>query len=212
MQRWHVIGVPSNGIIRRHSPAQIYPPHCFGRQRLHQGLIVDPQSGLASPDLNMVCVHAASSRAHLIDVIRQTSIDEAHISIRFKHGIHTIYLFVDALAPFSSASHELLELLRERYPSGLTTSVAPPKRTLIEADSRLAYGVLNNPTDPSKGWKRLQTGKNDENTPTKCGLKNNSILSFAVLKGDQPGEGDEDDEVVFEVEWPREEELYETGP
>lgn len=133
------------------------------------------------------------------------TVDDAHISVRFKHGIHTIYLFVDALAPFSAVTQELLELLRERYPSGLTTSVAPPKRTPIPPGARLAYGVLDAQADPSKGWKRLKVGDDDEWTPTRCGLKSNSIVAFAVLD-------DGDDELLFEVEWPREdEELYAQG-
>lgn len=127
--------------------------------------------------------------------------------MRFKHGIHTIYLFVDALAPFSAVTTELLELLRERYPAGLTTSVAPPRQTPIPADARLAYAVPSIPADPSKGWKRLKVGEDEEHTPTKCGLKSNSVVAFSVISDD-----DGDDEVLFEVEWPREdEELYEQG-
>lgn len=136
----------------------------------------------------------------------QSTVDEAHISVRFKHGVHTIYLFVDALAPFSAVTQELLGLLRERYPSGLTTSVAPPKTTPVPSEARLAYGVLTVPNDPSRGWKRLKIGEDEEYNPTKCGLKNNSIVAFAFL------EDDDDDEVLFEVEWPKEDdELYEQG-
>ncbi|PFH62166.1 hypothetical protein XA68_14835 [Ophiocordyceps unilateralis] len=129
-------------------------------------------------------------------------IDDANISVRFKHGIHTIFLFVDALAPFSAVTDELLVTLRERYPAGLTTSSAPPKHTSLPEDARLAYAVLNVPTDPSKGWKRLQIGDDEDVTPTKCGLRNNSVVAFNLAA----------DDVVFEVEWPREdEELYEQG-
>ena len=133
----------------------------------------------------------------------QSTVDEAHISVRFKHGVHTIYLFVDALAPFSAITQELLELLRERYPDGLTTSVAPPKQTRVPSNAKLAYGVLTVPNDPSRGWKRLKTGQDEEYNPTKCGLKDNSIVAFALLE-------DDDDEALFEVEWPKEEdETYE---
>lgn len=128
-------------------------------------------------------------------------VDDAHISVRFKHGIHTIYLFVDALAPFSEITKELLAVLRERYPAGLTTAIAPPKTTEISDDATLAYAVLTIPNDISKGWKQLKVG-DGKSTPTKLGLKNNSLVAFAVVE-------DEDDEVEFEVEWPREdEELY----
>ncbi|CAM1504872.1 Fc.00g024630.m01.CDS01 [Cosmosporella sp. VM-42] len=131
-----------------------------------------------------------------------TEVDDAHISVRFKHGIHTIYLFVDALAPFSAITTELLEILQERYPNGLTTSIAPPKTTAVSTDATIMYGVLSVPNDISRGWKKLKIG-NGESTPTKLGLKNNSLVAFAFVD-------DEDDEVDFEVEWPKEdEELYE---
>ncbi|KAF4991848.1 hypothetical protein FGRMN_7566 [Fusarium graminum] len=131
-----------------------------------------------------------------------TDVDDAHISVRFKHGIHTIYLFIDALAPFSNVTAELLSVLGERYPHGLTTSISPFRTTTVNADSTLAYGALKVPNDPSAGWVKLKTG-NGESTPTKLGLKNNSLIAFTVLD-------DEDDEPEFEVEWPKEdEELYE---
>ncbi|KYK57964.1 hypothetical protein DCS_04977 [Drechmeria coniospora] len=133
------------------------------------------------------------------------SVDEAHLSVRFKHGIHTIYLFVDALAPFSAVTEELVGLLRERYPAGLTTSVAPPKQTVVPADAKLAYAVLAVPNEPAKGWRRLKVGEDEAHTPTKCGLKNNSIVAFAVL-------ADDADDATFEVEWPQEDDdVYEQG-
>lgn len=122
--------------------------------------------------------------------------------MRFKHGIHTIYLFVDALASFSNLEAELTEILQERYPDGLTTTIEPPSTTSVVQGSKLIYGVLNNPNDPSRGWKKLNVG-GGESTPTKLGLKNNSLVAFAVVD-------DADDDVEFQVEWPREdEELYE---
>ena len=131
--------------------------------------------------------------------------DDSQISVRFKHGIHTIYMFVDAHARMADVSEELVELLRERYPNGLTTSIAPPKTTPVPANAKLAYGVLTVPNDASQGWTKLKLGDNQVNTPTKCGLKTNSIAAFTFVE-----EEDDDDEVVFEVEWPKEdEELYE---
>ncbi|KAF5018466.1 hypothetical protein F66182_9563 [Fusarium sp. NRRL 66182] len=129
-------------------------------------------------------------------------VDDAHISVRFKHGIHTIYLFIDALAPFSNVTAELISVLNERYPRGLTTSKAPPKTTVVDAESSLVYGALKTPSDPLSGWIRLKTGSG-ESTPTKLGLKNNSVIAFTVV------DDEEDDEPEFEVEWPIEdEELY----
>ncbi|GKU03327.1 hypothetical protein FLAG1_05759 [Fusarium langsethiae] len=131
-----------------------------------------------------------------------TDVDDAHISVRFKHGIHTIYLFIDALAPFSNVTAELTSVISERYPEGLTTSISPPKNTAVDENSIIVYGALKIPNDPSSGWVKLKTG-NGESTPTKLGLKNNSLVVFAVAKH-------ENDDPEFEVEWPREdEEMYE---
>ncbi|KAG6013188.1 hypothetical protein E4U43_007450 [Claviceps pusilla] len=104
----------------------------------------------------------------------------------------------------SKVSEELIGILQDRYSRGLTTSVAQAKTTPIPSDPLLAYGVLNVPNDPSKGWKRVDTGADEGNSPTQCGLKNNSIVAFTFVT--DPA----DDEVVFEVEWPKDdEELYE---
>ena len=108
----------------------------------------------------------------------------------------------------SNVTQLLREVLQERYPSGLTTSVAPPKQTPVPADAKLAYAVLSVPNDPSRGWKRLKVGADEEFTPTKCGLADNSVVAFAVLGADH----DDNDDVQFEVEWPRvDDELYEEG-
>jgi hypothetical protein len=124
-------------------------------------------------------------------------VDDTQISVRFKHGIHTIYLFVDALAPFADVTKELLELLRDRYPAGLTTSTSPPLETKIPAgDAKIIYGVLKSPRDPLRGWKTLEIGDGSTYTPSKCGLENNSIVAFAFP--------DHEGEAEFEVEWPRE--------
>lgn len=128
--------------------------------------------------------------------------------MRFRHGVHTIYLFVEAEAPFSSITSELTSILRDRYPAGLTTSLAPPQTTPIPDAPRFAYGALNKLDDPAQGWRRLQVGADEELTPTKCGLKHNSLVAFMLL-----AEGDDPDDVVFQVEWPTEdEELYEQEP
>ncbi|PKK52851.1 hypothetical protein CI102_2144 [Trichoderma harzianum] len=146
--------------------------------------------------------------------MQPTEIDDAHISVRFKYGIHTIFLFIDALAPFSSVTQDLLEVLRDRYPDGLTkSSSSPDEKTPVPDTANLTYGVLRVPTDPSKGWKPLKLGSDGSNTPSKCGIKDNNIVAFA-FGPDEEDEMDADEgDVVFEVEWPQEdEELYEQGP
>jgi hypothetical protein len=130
-------------------------------------------------------------------------VDDTHISVRFKHGVHTIYLFVDSLAPVSEVTKELLQLLQERYSEGLTTSLEPPKTTAVPDVTEVAYAVLNVPTDPTRGWKKLKIGEQGEFTPLKAGMKDNGIVAFAFVES-------LDDEPRFEVEWPREdEEAYE---
>jgi hypothetical protein len=121
------------------------------------------------------------------------------ITIRLKHGIHTIFLFVDPLAPFSKITSELLEVLRERYPEGLTTSIAPPKTTPVpDAGSEsieIYYAVMKAPSDPSQGWRNLHISANDR--PVDTGLKDNSAVAFAFQDPDNM-----EDDVRFEVEWP----------
>jgi hypothetical protein len=133
------------------------------------------------------------------DKISQAEVDDTHISVRFKHGVHTIYLFVDTLSPVSEVTTELLKLLRERYPEGLTTALNPPKTTSVPESTDIAYAVLNVPTDPTRGWKRLKTGERGEFTPLKAGMKDNGIVAIAFVDSS-------DDEAIFEVEWPREDE------
>ncbi|KAG5982551.1 hypothetical protein E4U55_001738 [Claviceps digitariae] len=104
----------------------------------------------------------------------------------------------------SKVSEELVGILQDRYSGGLTTSISQAKTTPIPSEPSLAYGVLNVPNDPSKGWKRVDTGNDEANSPTACGIKNNSIVAFTFVTDPDA------DEVLFEVEWPKDdEELYE---
>lgn len=130
--------------------------------------------------------------------------------MRFKYGIHTIFLFVDALAPFSSVTEELMSVLRERYPDGLIkSSSSPDDKTPIPDTADITYGVLQVPTDPSRGWKVLKLGEDASYSPTKCGLKDNSIVAFAFENHDDESNDGEEEGTVFTVEWPQEdEELY----
>ncbi|KAJ9136638.1 hypothetical protein NKR23_g9702 [Pleurostoma richardsiae] len=120
------------------------------------------------------------------------------LSLRFKHGLHTIFLFVDPTAPFSVVTTELLEVLRERYPEGLTRCLSPYKITPVPpagADVRVSYAVLINPYDASDGWTDLKIQGRE--TPLQKGLKDNTIVAFAIQ--------DPDDETVPEwvVQWPK---------
>lgn len=129
------------------------------------------------------------------------------ISLRLKYGVHTIFLLVDALAPFSEITAELFSVLQDRHPDGLRPDVdeLPTPIPSEDADYHIAYGVMKNPHDDSKGWKDLRI-QGDE-TPISKGLRNNDVLAFLVRDADEADEtpvfvvkipkldmGDEDDE------------------
>ncbi|KAI6784606.1 uncharacterized protein J7T54_006651 [Emericellopsis cladophorae] len=133
------------------------------------------------------------------------TIDETTFSVRFKHGIHTLYLFVDPSTSMAAVSQELREMLRERYPGGLTSSLDPPKTTMVPDEAskpKMAYGVLSSPSNPDSGWKQLKIGDEGTTTAMKAGLKTNSIVAFTFLEN-------EDEDPVFEVEWPRDDDEME---
>ncbi|CAK7231374.1 hypothetical protein SBRCBS47491_007909 [Sporothrix bragantina] len=108
------------------------------------------------------------------------------ISLRFKYGPQTVFLFVDRAASFDAISQQLLEALRERYPRGLLkghpsstdTTPVPPAGD----DCRVVYGQPRNPRDLEAGWKALHT---DGENPTTLRLKQNSVLAFALQTADE---------------------------
>ncbi|KAK2598748.1 hypothetical protein N8I77_012137 [Diaporthe amygdali] len=123
------------------------------------------------------------------------------ISLRLKYGVHTIFLLVDPLAPFSELTTELFSVLQDRHPDGLRPSLdeVPTPLPAEGADYDIAYGVLKNPHDDSKGWKDLRIKGNE--TPVSKGLRNNDMVAFVIR------DADEADEVpVFVVHLPKFEE------
>ena len=70
------------------------------------------------------------------------------------------------------------------------------------SNPKTAYGVLSSPSNPNSGWKQLKIGDEGTTTAMKAGLKTNSIVAFTFLES-------EDEEPVFEVEWPRDDEEME---
>lgn len=123
------------------------------------------------------------------------------ISLRLKYGIHTIFLLVDPLAPFSELTAELFSVLQDRYPDGLRPSIdeLPTALPAEGTDYHIAYGILKNPHDDSKGWKDLRI-KGDE-TPVSKGLRNNDMVAFVIRDADEA-----DDTPVFMVHLPKFEE------
>ncbi|KAK3342000.1 hypothetical protein B0T25DRAFT_559761 [Lasiosphaeria hispida] len=130
--------------------------------------------------------------------------DTSALTLRLKHGIHTVFLFVTPGQTFADITTELLELLRERYPDGLTTSVAPPKTTPIPSsgEATVVYGVPKVPADLAQGWKSLRAGEKD--TVASKRLKDMGPVAFAFAGEEEEEEGD----VVFEVELPALEEEF----
>jgi hypothetical protein len=128
---------------------------------------------------------------------QRTRPDDVDLSVRFMYGVHTIFLIVDPLAPFSKVSHDLLEALREQYPDGLKPSVDAMEPTAIPgADNELetVYALPKSPTDLSRGWKKLDLREGD--TPAKKGIKDNAAVAFAFASPDDQGD------VSFEVVLP----------
>lgn len=128
--------------------------------------------------------------------------DGTHLSLRFKHGVHTIFLFVDPLQPISAMTTLLADVLRERYPSGeLTTTQGPtfiPSGDDLEA--RVVYGTPTNPVDPAEGWQRLEAKAGD--TPSRRGIRDGSVLAFGFTT-----DGGALADVDFVVDWPSVEEF-----
>ncbi|ROT39658.1 hypothetical protein SODALDRAFT_331768 [Sodiomyces alkalinus F11] len=138
---------------------------------------------------------------------RHQDMDDPIWSIRFKHGVHTVLLFIDSMKPFSEVTSTLLEILRERYPDGLTlnhtdgapsTKLPPPGSDM----PRIAYGVPHNPNDLSQGWRELPVRQTD--IPLDSPIKNNGVVAFTFVSDDR----DELEEVDFVVDVPSFEDEY----
>ncbi|KAI1464341.1 uncharacterized protein F4812DRAFT_443064 [Daldinia caldariorum] len=124
-------------------------------------------------------------------------VNDIDLSLRFKHGIHTVFLFVDPSKTFNSIAKDLLEALNARYESGLSTSVASPDKTKLPSDhSQIKFALPKIPTDLSRGWIPLEVGETD--TPASKGIKDNSVIAFAFC----PEGADESYEPEFTVDFP----------
>ncbi len=120
------------------------------------------------------------------------------MSIHFKFGTHTIFLFVEPSTPISEIAAELLEVLTERYPTGLTSieDQAVVKTDLPSDPSQIVFGKPKSPTDPSLGWTALRAS--GEDTLVKHHVKDNESLAFTF----KPKDAGEDYEVKFQVFYP----------
>lgn len=135
-------------------------------------------------------------KALTIIQVRREHVDDIDLSIRFKYGVHTIFLFVDANSKFSDVASELFDVLQERFPDGLKADKDSSETALPEDASRIEFATLAVPSDPSQGWNSLHAKPND--TPTAKGLKDNQIVAFAFRDNDVEEFG----EVLFNVAFP----------
>ncbi|KAF2967971.1 hypothetical protein GQX73_g5618 [Xylaria multiplex] len=126
-------------------------------------------------------------------MVQGKNIRDIDLSIRFKHGNQTVLLFVDSMATFSQVQEELLDILKERYPDGITTSILAAKTNLPNDASQIKFAVLKDKTDPTQGWKPLKFEVDDH--PVDKGFEDNMIVAFAMDTHDT-------DDVQFEVEFP----------
>lgn len=124
-------------------------------------------------------------------------------TLRFKHGKHTILLFAEPLTPISTIKTELLTTLKERYPDGLPTSTADAPLPIPDSINEVLLGVPIDVYEPSKGWVEMGTVGSTKDCPKSLGLKDNSVIAFAFIEGD---EGEE--KVQFHVEWSSYEDQY----
>ncbi|KAI0099179.1 hypothetical protein GGR51DRAFT_535773 [Nemania sp. FL0031] len=138
--------------------------------------------------------------------VRRDDIRDIDLSIRFKHGNQTIFIFIDSMTTFGHVQEELLDILKERYPNGITTSVTSRKKTeLPSSASKIKFAVLKNKADPTQGWKPVEFESDD--APVDKGFQDNMMVAFAIVDED----ADDADDVDFEVEFPSYEEEVEDG-
>lgn len=121
------------------------------------------------------------------------------ISLRMKYGNHTIFILINPLATFSDLKTELLFALRDSNLNGLPASTADPEPTPLpspDKDTHIAYGLLKDPHDETKGWKDIKA-QGDETLVSK-GLKNNTMVAFVIREANETDQTPE-----FIVQWPQ---------
>lgn len=97
---------------------------------------------------------------------------------------------------FAKVSEELLQILHDRYPNGLTFSVDSEPVPLPEGDVKVVYGIPRNPNgDLGHGWKRLKV--EDEDTVESAKLADVSAVAFALVDPETEGN------VTFDVTVPQ---------
>jgi len=152
----------------------------------------------------MVRFRATSKSDLLTNAQAKGDIEPHTLTLRFKHGKHTILLFIDPLSTFAAIKTELLTVLRERYPSGLSTSLSPTPIKIPDSQIDVIFGVPVDVYEPQKGWSEIDTsgGAAMRESPKSLGLKDGSVVAFAFVGEDQ------EETPEFHVEFSNVDELY----
>ncbi|TAQ91631.1 hypothetical protein B7494_g34 [Chlorociboria aeruginascens] len=110
--------------------------------------------------------------------------DANSITLLFKHGRYTILLLTSANTPFSRLKTELLSILQERYPSGLTSRspAGEPRVSALPAEiSEIVLGVLVDPYEKEKGWRELPDPAGGiRECPRSLGVKDGARTSIYI--------------------------------
>jgi len=124
-------------------------------------------------------------------------------TLHFKYAKYTILLFTEPLTPFITIKTNLLAILKERYPAGLTRGDSPTPTKIPDSILDIVLGV---PVDQSsKGWDELDTrGPGMKESPKSLGLKDGSKLAMAFVAEGEDKEAKE----LFYVEYPDVDALY----
>ena len=101
-------------------------------------------------------------------------------------------MYVDPNEPFRAITKELLGVLRERYPDGLSAVVGgDPIKLKIPAEEEqdefvIDYGLPTHPHDWSQTWTDLDVGDGCKNIASFPDLKDGATVAFFIRRADEP--------------------------
>ncbi|KAI1205661.1 uncharacterized protein F4807DRAFT_442618, partial [Annulohypoxylon truncatum] len=103
------------------------------------------------------------------------------------------------MKPLMDVAEELLEILTDRYPEGLTSFSLERGKSKIELPDdpqQIEFALPKVPTDFSQGWNALDSAKTQ--APADIGLANTNVVAFAF----RPSDADPEYEPEFQVDIP----------
>ncbi|KAF3913954.1 hypothetical protein ABW21_db0206954 [Orbilia brochopaga] len=117
------------------------------------------------------------------------------LSLSLKSSTATFFVLLPPSANFSTLQSDLLTLLTDN-----ATHLPPSLKTLPASHTSIKFGLPKDPADPKKsGFAPLDrtSYRNGTGTLSAAGIKDNTVMAFAIVQGD---EDDWDGE--FDVTWP----------